>query len=60
MSQQIFDVAKAQGEPDIEPDRLLDDFGREPAPLVADFLQPLRYLNASEGASPIPKRGLQG
>jgi hypothetical protein len=30
--QQILDVAEAQGEPDIKPDRLLDDFGREPAP----------------------------
>ena len=29
LSQQILDVAEAQGEPDIKPDRLLDDFGRE-------------------------------
>jgi hypothetical protein len=29
---QILDVAEAQGEPDIKPDRLLDDFGREPVP----------------------------
>ena len=36
--QQIFDVAKAQGKPDVKPDRLLDDFQREPVPLVADFL----------------------
>jgi hypothetical protein len=30
--QQIFDVAEAQGKPDVKPDRLLDDFGREPVP----------------------------
>jgi hypothetical protein len=29
LSQQILDVAETQGEPDIKPDRLLDDFGRE-------------------------------
>src|ERR1700738_2862736 len=38
--QQIFDVARAQREPNIEPDRLLDDFGREPVPLEAYFLHP--------------------
>jgi hypothetical protein len=31
LGQQILDVAKAQGEPDIKPDRLLDDFGSKPA-----------------------------
>src|SRR6202047_676193 len=50
--QQIFDVAKAQGKPDVKPDRLLDDFQREPVPLVADFLHPPGYLTASEAASP--------
>jgi hypothetical protein len=29
LSQQIFDVAEAQSQPDIRPDCLLDDFGRE-------------------------------
>jgi hypothetical protein len=29
LSQQILDVAEAQGEPDIKPDRLLDNFGRK-------------------------------
>ena len=37
LRQQIFDVAKAQGEPEIEPDRLLDDLRREPVPIVAVF-----------------------
>jgi hypothetical protein len=34
---QIIDVAKAQGKPDIELDRLLDDFRREAVSGVADF-----------------------
>jgi hypothetical protein len=29
LSQQILDVAEAQSEPDIKPNRLSDDFGRE-------------------------------
>jgi hypothetical protein len=31
---------QAQGEPEIEPDRLLDDLTWEPGPAVADFLHP--------------------
>ena len=50
--QQILDVAEAQGKPDVKPNRLLDDFGREPVPLVAYFLHPLGYLTASDAASP--------
>jgi hypothetical protein len=37
LSQQILDVAEAQGEPDIKPDRLLDDFGREAVAGIADL-----------------------
>src|ERR1019366_1504206 len=37
LSQQILDVAEAQGEPDIKPDRLLDDFGREAVAAIADL-----------------------
>jgi len=37
LSQQILDVTEAQGEPDIKPDRLLDDFGREAVAAIADF-----------------------
>src|ERR1700738_2011878 len=36
LSQQILDVAEAQGEPDIKPDRLLDDFGREAVAAITD------------------------
>jgi hypothetical protein len=35
--QQLFDVAKAQCEPEIESDRLLDDFGREAVAAIADL-----------------------
>src|SRR5208283_4454603 len=34
---QILDVAEAQGEPNIKPDRLLDDFGREAVAAIADL-----------------------
>src|SRR5271157_2816399 len=37
LGQQILDVAEAQGEPDIKPDRLLDDFGREAVAAIADL-----------------------
>jgi hypothetical protein len=47
LRQQIFDVAKAQGEPEIEPDRMLDDLKREPVPIVADFLHSLGYRTAA-------------
>src|SRR5208282_5136596 len=35
LGQQIPDVTEAQGEPDIKPDRLLDDFGREAVAAIA-------------------------
>ena len=50
--QQIFDVAEAQGESEIEPNRLLNDLRREPVPFVADFLHPLGYWTARGTASP--------
>src|ERR1700741_24369 len=49
--QQIFDVAKAQGEPQIEPDCPPDDFSREPVAFVANFPHPLGYLTEGEAAS---------
>ena len=36
--QQIFDVAEAQRESNIEPDRVLDDFGRKAIATIADFI----------------------
>ena len=50
--QQIFDVAQAQGEPEIEPDRLMNDLRWEPISTVADFLHPLGYRPARATASP--------
>jgi hypothetical protein len=41
--QQIFDVAQAEREPEVEPNRLLNDLRREPVTRVADFLHPLGY-----------------
>jgi hypothetical protein len=40
LREQIFDVAEAQCEPGLEPNRLLNDLRREMAPAVADFLLP--------------------
>src|ERR1039457_3088406 len=37
LSQQILDVAETQGEPDIKPDCLLDDFGREAVAAIGDL-----------------------
>jgi hypothetical protein len=34
---QILDVTKAEGEPEIEPDRLVNDLRREPISGVVDF-----------------------
>jgi Hsp20/alpha crystallin family len=41
--QQIFDVAETQREAEIEPDRVLDDFGREAIAAIADFERRGRY-----------------
>src|SRR5580704_17794859 len=37
LGKQILDVAETQGEPDIKPDRLLDDFRREAVAAIADL-----------------------
>ena len=47
---EIFDVAQAQGEPEVEPDRLLNDLGREPVAAVADSLHPVGY-RATKGTA---------
>ena len=48
--QQIFDVAQAQGEAEVEPDRLLNDRGRETVAAIADSLHPVGY-RAARGAA---------
>ena len=50
--QQIFDIAKAQGEPEIKPDRLLNDLGRISVSVVADFLNRCGYRTAERTATP--------
>jgi hypothetical protein len=37
LSKQILDVAEAQREPNIEPDRVLDDFRRQPEDIQFNF-----------------------
>jgi hypothetical protein len=38
--EQIFDVTEAEREPQVEPNRLLNDLRREPVARVADFWVP--------------------
>lgn len=40
MPRSAFDVAQAQGEPEVEPGRLMDDLGREAIPGIADVVHP--------------------
>src|SRR5438876_4271101 len=42
LREQILDITKAEGEPEIEPDRLVNDLRREPISGVADFRHALR------------------
>ena len=44
LSEQVFNVSKAQRKPEIEPNCLLYDLRREPVPGVADFRQ-ARWLS---------------
>ena len=52
LRQQILDVAQAEGEPEVEPYRLMNDLRRETIPAVADFLHPLGYSATGRIASP--------
>src|SRR6267154_4995444 len=42
LREQVLDVAKAEGEPEIEPDRMVNDLWREPISGIADFRHALR------------------
>ena len=53
LGEQILDVTKAEREPEIEPDRLVNDLRREPIPGVADFPPALR-LPRIQSASKLP------
>src|SRR5271166_1838339 len=50
--QQILDVAQAESEPEVEPNCLLNNLGRETIPAVADFLHAPDYRANSGTASP--------
>ena len=50
--QQIFDVAQAESELEVEPYRLVNDLRRETIPGVADFRHPRGYPAADTTASP--------
>ena len=52
LGKQILDVAETQGEPDIKPDRLLDNFGREAVAAIAEFGHRLGSRTAGAAASP--------
>ena len=49
--QQIFDVTQAEGEPEVEPYRSVNDLGREAVSDVAYFLHPLGYSPTGRTAS---------
>src|SRR5512139_2372350 len=49
--QQVFDVAQAQGEAEVEPDRLMDDLGREAVAAVATLLHPFGYQSKAHAAT---------
>ena len=56
LREQIFDVTKAEGEPEIEPDRLVNDLRREWIPGIADFLHVLRLPSRRRRDNAIPTR----
>src|SRR5271169_5226273 len=58
--QQIFDVAQAEGEPEVEPYRLVNDLRRETISAVADFLHPLGYSATGRTASPTRRDNAPG
>ena len=50
--QQIFYVAEAEGEAEIEPDGLMDDLGWEAIPTVADFSHPEEMMTRPKDRKP--------
>jgi hypothetical protein len=50
--QQVLDVTQAEGEPEVEPYRLVNDLRWEPVSSVADLLQPAGYRVTRRTASP--------
>src|SRR5208283_5095070 len=52
LREQILDVTKAKREPEIKPDRLVNDLRREPISGVADFRHALCYQAADDVTTP--------
>ena len=52
LGEQILGVTKADREPEIEPNRLMNNLGREPISGVADFQDPLGYQAADAMTTP--------
>src|SRR6202162_4607679 len=50
--QQVLDVTQAEGEPEVEPYRLVNDLRWEPVSSVADLLHPAGYRVTRRTASP--------
>src|ERR1700722_14169749 len=53
LGEQILDVTKAEGEPEIEPDRLVNDLRWEPISRIADFRHVLRLQAADDVTTPV-------
>ncbi len=51
LGEQVFNVAEAEREPEVQPNRLVNDLRREPVARVADFLHPLGYRASKPPAS---------
>ena len=51
LGEQVFDVAEAEREPEVQPNRLVNDLSREPVARIADFLHPLGYRASKAPAS---------
>jgi len=55
LREQILDVTKDKREPEIEPDRLVNDLRREPISGVADFVMLFGYQAADDVTTPRPR-----
>src|SRR5208337_4539296 len=55
LREQILDVTKAEREPEIEPDRLVNDLRREPISGVADFRHALRLPSGRRRDNALPR-----
>src|SRR5271163_2439778 len=57
LGEQILDVTKAKREPEIEPDRLVNDLRREPISGIADFRHAHSLLSRRRRDNALPRAG---